>query len=77
MKDTLDLTAAQKSAIYTVNMDLHQQKMTARQQNPIGEELREALQRIENPRDSRYSSILSEEKFLIYKEKKTNLVNSK
>jgi hypothetical protein len=76
MKDTLDLSAQQKTQIYTINMQLHYKKMSARQQYFGTDSVRFYLQRIENTRDSLYHGVLSEEKYLLYQDKKTNLVTS-
>jgi len=76
MKDTLQLSDSQKNAIYAINMQLHAQKMSARQQYSAGDSLQYHIQRIENTRDALYGTVLSPEKYLLYLEKKKNLVSS-
>ena len=76
MKDSLSLTTSQKDQIYQVNMQLQESKINARQQYTGTDSARIYVQRIENTRDSLYRPILGEEKFLLYREKKTNLVNN-
>lgn len=75
MKDTLNLTGNQRNQIYNFNMQLHTQKSAARQQFTDADLLRINLQRIENTRDSLYHSVLPEPKYLIYQQKKRNLVS--
>jgi outer membrane lipoprotein-sorting protein len=76
MKDTLDLSAQQKTQIYTINMQLHYRKMSFRQQYAGTDSVRFYLQRVENTRDSLYHGVLSDEKYLLYQGKKINLVTS-
>lgn len=77
MKDTLDLTVQQKDSIYTVNMYLHNQKVLVRQQYAGNDSLiRLHTQLVENTRDSLYHPFLSEPKYLLYLEKKRNLVRN-
>ncbi len=76
MKDSLNLTALQKIAIQNTNMDLYLLKKTVRLQHPGSDSLRIFLQRIENKRDTLYSAILSQQEYLLFKQKKRNLVNN-
>lgn len=76
MKDTLTLTAQQKNQIYTVNINLHNLKMTIRQQYTNPDSLRIKMQRIERGRDSLYHLILPEPKYQLYLQKKRNLVSA-
>lgn len=76
MKDSLSLTAQQKSLLYQINMDLHQLKVAMRQQYSSPDSLQVKLQKIENRRDSLYRPVLTEEQFLLYRQKKYNLVNN-
>ena len=76
MKDTLNLNDNKRSKIYDVNMRLHNQKLAARQQYNNPDTLRVHLQMIENKRDSLYHIILPEDKYLLYKQKKRNLVTA-
>lgn len=74
MKDTLNLTGNQRNQIYLFNMLLHNQKTAVRQQYSNPDSVRVHLQRVENKRDSLYHTILSENKYLLYKQKKRNLI---
>jgi hypothetical protein len=76
MTDTLSLTAAQKNQIYTINMQLHNQKMAARQQHPQPDSMRIYIQKIENSRDALYHGVLADDKYTLYLQKKTRLVTN-
>jgi len=76
MKDTLSLTGQQRQQIYQVNMSLHDQKQTIRQQNPPQDSLQVRIQRVEQTRDSLYMPILGNEKYQLYLQKKRNLVSN-
>ncbi|MET0395004.1 MAG: hypothetical protein ABW019_17800 [Chitinophagaceae bacterium] len=76
MKDTLQLSDAQKSSLYEINMQLHDRKKSARQQYAGSDSLRHHLQRIENSRDSLYRTILSQANYQLYLEKKKNLISA-
>ncbi|MFT3823037.1 MAG: hypothetical protein QM731_03920 [Chitinophagaceae bacterium] len=76
MKDSLSLTTEQMQSIYTINMQLHQQKMAARQQYAGNPSLGNYIQKIENTRDSLYRPVLTDEKYQLYKSKKRNLVSN-
>jgi hypothetical protein len=76
MKDSLSLTDAQKTQIYTLNMQLHDQKMGMRQQYAGNSLLREKIQLVENTRDSLYNTVLNEQQFNVYRQKKHNLLNN-
>lgn len=76
MKDSLNLTGLQKNAIKDINMNLYELKKTSRLQHRGSDSLRIFLQRIENKRDTLYSAILSQQEYLLYKQKKRNLVNN-
>lgn len=76
MKDSLDLTPQQRNAIFQINRDIHSEKQAAMQQYGSSAETGRALQRIENKRDSLYRTVLTEEKYLLYSSKKTNLVKA-
>ncbi len=75
LKDSLQLTVSQKNAIYQVNLDLHQQKLAARELHP-GDSLTHHIQQIENSRDSLYRPILGEEKYPLYRSNKRRLVSN-
>lgn len=76
MTDSLSLSADLKGKIYGINMQLHNQKMQARKESQDMNVVSSELQKIENTRDSLYRTVLPPEKFLLYKDKKTRLVNN-
>ncbi|MBS1578290.1 MAG: hypothetical protein JST29_01465 [Bacteroidetes bacterium] len=76
MKDTLSLSDAQKTQLYNINMQLHQQKMNVRQQYQGSDYLTYNIQRVENTRDSLYRTVLADDKYLLYKQKKRTLVSN-
>ena len=75
LKDSLNLSSEQRSQLYDANLSMSNQKMALRSQYNQPDSLRFYFQKIENTRDSLYRPILGEEKFLLYKEKKGNLIN--
>jgi hypothetical protein len=76
MKDTLGLSDSQKEQLYQINMQLHEAKMAKRQQYAGSDSLRLRLQWVENTRDSLYRTVLNEEKYQLYIEKKKTLVSN-
>jgi len=76
MTDSLLLSSSQHDTLYAINMQLHKWKMVARQQHGSPDSLQYYLQHVENMRDSLYLPVLGEDKFLLYRTKKTNLVNN-
>jgi hypothetical protein len=76
MTDSLGLSQAQKDSIYSINIHLHNLKMDARQHYAESDSVVIKIQKIENKRDSLYHSVLNGEQFLIYQNKKKNLVNN-
>lgn len=76
MKDTLDLTLQQRNHVFAINMQLHQQKQAARQQYSNRDALQAAVQQIERTRDSLYQAVLSNEKYLLYRQKKRTLMSA-
>jgi hypothetical protein len=76
MKDTLGLSDTQKTQVYDLNMQLHNQKMSMRQQYAGDSVLREKIQAVENTRDSLYTTVLNEQQFNLYKQKKRLLINN-
>lgn len=76
LRDSLSLSAEQRSGIYAINMQLHERKMNVRQQYAsTPEQWTELIQRIENTRDSLYRPVLaSEELYQRYKSKKSVLI---
>ena len=75
MADSLGLTPVQKANLVTINMNLQVQKKSARRDNP-GSSAAMYVQKIENKRDSLYKEVLPADKYLLYKQKKRNLVNN-
>jgi len=76
MKDSLSLSNVQKNQLYAINMRLCGQKETVRQQYAATDSLRIKIQKIENTRDSLYSTVLTNQQLILYKPKKRNLVNN-
>jgi hypothetical protein len=76
MKDSLSLTDDEQSRLYDINMLLHQQKVIAREQYEGNDSLGIKIQNIENTRDSLYREVLHEDRFILYKQKKTALINN-
>ena len=76
MKDSLFLTDEKRGQIFAINMDLYNQKQAKRTLYPSGDSLRYHLQIVENKRDSLYQSVLTQQEFLLYKQKKRNLINN-
>ena len=76
MKDSLSLTETEQEQIYNINMQLHDQKTLVRTQYEGNVSLGIKIQRIENTRDSLYRTILKEDKFILYQQKKTALINN-
>lgn len=75
IKDTLSLTETQRSEIYSINIQLYQQKQEVfLKHKSAADSLKFHIQRIENTRDTLYSTVLSQEKYLIYKQKKITLL---
>jgi 6-pyruvoyl-tetrahydropterin synthase len=76
MKDSLALTEQQRNSIFDINMQLHNQKMEKRKHYANDPLLGNHLQKVENTRDSLYRAVLPEDKFILYKKKRTNIVNN-
>ncbi len=76
MKDSLSLSEDQRQQVLALNIRLHTRKMEIRQRFAETDSLSRYFQRIENTRDSLYREILPEEKYLLYRQKKKNLVNN-
>lgn len=76
MKDTLSLNLIQKTQIYTINMQLTTSKNLIRQLNVNTDSIRIKTQRIENTRDTLYYPVLTNTQYLLYKQKKRNIVNN-
>ena len=77
MKDNLGLSDTEVAKLNQVNLKLHQHKMEVRKLFAETDSLSKYMQRIENSRDSLYSTILSKEKYSIYLKNKKQLINVK
>lgn len=75
MKDSLNLTETQREQIYAINMQIASQKQGAREASTDREKIGKQLQQIENTRDGLYAPVLGEEKYLLYRKKKDELLN--
>lgn len=76
MKDSLALTIVQCDSVYHINMRIHRQKMAKRQQYGNDPIVTSHIQQVENTRDSLYHTVLPEDKYLLYKSKKRNIVHN-
>jgi hypothetical protein len=76
MKDSLNLSGAQKEAVKNINLNLSEQKMQARGTSKDRMIVGKSLQTIENKRDSLYKTILTPEQNALYHTKKRNLVTN-
>lgn len=74
MKDTLSLSSPQRAAIYNINMALHHAKSSLRSRFVNIDSLRINMQRVENTRDSLYRRVLGDSKFILFIQKKDNLL---
>lgn len=77
MKDSLELSPKDENKIYQVNMRIAKEKEKLWIEYRTSPYLRGYLQRVENKRDSLYKEVLPAEKYLLYKEKKDNLINNR
>lgn len=75
MQDSLQLTSEQRGQVFTINIQLHEQKSFYRDKYAGTDSVRYYLQKVENTRDSLYRRILPENKYMLYRQKKRNLVN--
>jgi hypothetical protein len=75
MKDSLSLNSSQRTAIYTVNLQLANSKSEVRRNFQQMDSVRIYMQRVENTRDSLYKGVLNEQQFLFYKKRKMTLLN--
>lgn len=75
MKDSLGLSQAQEASIYRINQNLHLFKQEIRTRYVEVDSIRKHFQIIENTRDSLYRTELPESKYLLYLEKKRNLIS--
>lgn len=76
MQDSLALSDEQKNSIYTINVLLQQRKQAARNKETDITVLKAVFQEIENSRDSLYLPVLGQNKYDLYKQKKTTLLRN-
>ena len=76
MKDSLSLSVDQRKQLYEINMQLAEKKKAVFRQYSARDSVRQQLQKIESTRDSLYSLVLPADKYLLYKQKKTRLLNN-
>jgi len=76
MKDSLLLSESQKEQLYTINLQLSDRKSAVRQQYATSDSLGIKIQLVEKTRDSLYKAVLTEQQFILYRQKKKNLVNN-
>ena len=80
MVEKMMITQRQCSSIDSINLLLYKQKESARKTLPIGTsriQLQNALQKIENSRDSLYGIILVDRVLSVYKENKGYILSGK
>lgn len=75
MKDTLALSEEQQDKIYAINVQMDNVKLAYYKQHGQTSSLRANMQKIESSRDSLYKPVLTEQQFLLYRQKKYLLVN--
>lgn len=76
MKRDLVLNDSVSQCLYNINIQIHNRKMYIRQQNIAKDSTVYYIQKIENSRDSLYQKVLSENQYLLYKQKKRELLNN-
>jgi hypothetical protein len=76
MKDSLSLSSSQKQQLYSINMQLHSNKLLVRQQYAGSDSLIINLQKVENTRDSLYKPVLTQQQYDLYRQKKRSLVSN-
>lgn len=78
MKDSVGVTESVMQQIYAVNMQIHTRKQEARiayANSPVL--MQEKIQFYERQRDSLYKvALASEEKYILYKQKKNNILRA-
>jgi hypothetical protein len=76
MRDSLSLTGVQRNQIYAINLQLHSQKQAVRQMAIPADSIAVKIQQVERTRDSLYKPITGPAAYIIYKQKKRNLVSN-
>lgn len=76
MADSLGLTNQQRAKIFSINMDLSKKKKEARKKSTDRTVVGQELQQIEGTRNAMYKTVLTQEQYMLYLQKKRNLVNN-
>lgn len=76
MKDSLSLSELQQNQVYEINLQLSEQKSTVRKEYRTSPVLATKIQQVENMRDSLYKEVLTEQQYVLYRQKKRKLVNN-
>jgi hypothetical protein len=76
MKDSLVLSDAQRDSVYSINIRLHNQKMSMRTNYTGTDSLTRKIQDVENSRDSLYHLVFTTDQYDAYKQKKKNLITN-
>jgi hypothetical protein len=76
MTDSLGLTNQQRAKIFSINMDLSKKKKDARKKSTDRSIVGQELQQIEGTRNAIYKTVLTQEQYTLYLQKKQNLVNN-
>jgi predicted Holliday junction resolvase-like endonuclease len=76
MEDSLQLTKTERLQIFKINSDIADQKSEVRKKTSDILELTKLTQQIENTRDSLYRIVLPKDKYVLYLEKKTKVLNN-
>jgi hypothetical protein len=75
LRDSLLLSAKQHQELYTVNLIIEEEKKNIRSLYDDPYQLRKKVQNIENKRDSLYQEVFNAEQFILYKNRKSTLLN--
>lgn len=76
MRDSLLLSVMETNSVDSVNKLLHSQKTQVRQQHSNVDSLTKYIQLVERSRDSLYHIVLPEGKYMLYRQKKRNLISN-
>jgi hypothetical protein len=76
MADSLGLTNQQRANLFAINMELSKKKKEARKKSTDRAIVGQELQKIEGTRNGMYKTVLTQEQYSLYLQKKRNLVNN-
>ena len=76
LNDSLQLSSKELILIDSLNKHIQLQKMLQWKELKNRDELRIQLQKIESSRDSLYRLVLTDEKYWLYRQSKSNLINN-